>query len=131
MTTITLPVKEAAEMIEQLKGLAAHSLPGDMKFKIYENINALEPTAKNYVTVINDIIKEHGEPFRGQMMIREYIGENGDQPNPKAALFKAERDKIEAQTADFNLHLLPRKLFTDDREISGDVSLIVKHLIER
>lgn len=128
---ITLTLSDAAELRDQLRNLASHQLPGDIKFKIYENINELDDTVKSYLETRNDLIKEYGEPFRGQMVVREYIGEKGDQINPKAADFMKQKDKLEETTKEFDLYMLPLSIFSTERELVGDMYAIFRFCTEK
>jgi hypothetical protein len=128
---LTLSLKDANDLKLQLRNLAAHQLPGESKFKIYENINLLEPSTKAFTDTRDDLIKEHGKPFRGQIMVRDYIGENGDIKNPAADKFKDELKKLENATMDYDLDLLPMDIFNGDREFAGDLQQVYMYIIER
>lgn len=131
MADVTLRNVEAAILYEQLKGLAAHQLPGDIKFKIYENANALEKVHQSYNASKRDLLIQFAEPFKGNYFIKQFIGENLDIINPKFEQYHKELEALDSIAVSYSMYILPATIFTSEREFIGEMDMIYKYVIER
>lgn len=124
---VKLPV--ATSLYNQLYLLASHRLPGDIKFAVYSDMAVLKPIVDAFNNTNNDMVKELGEPIGGRLIIREFLGEAGDQPNPKFTQYRESMKALEDKDIDVEVQGVPSRLFSGDREFEGDLFTIYEHMI--
>jgi hypothetical protein len=109
-TTVTLKPREAAILENELRELLKNRFSQYEKYKIGQTLKVLQPVAEGYRDAQNALFEEHSvvNPENGKRHIPHLVQVDGAWvDNPQFVAYKAESDKLDADTVELQLRTIP------------------------